>query len=74
MHPDRDGDGITARHAHPDHRAAAAGNLPLSRPIDVLAATMHCDFNLTSEHHVFIDLPVVFDPNIAKSVVGMPFR
>ncbi|MEV0549086.1 carotenoid oxygenase family protein [Nocardia salmonicida] len=56
------------------HRADAAGTLVLSRPIDVPAPTMHHDFNLTAEHVVFMDLPVVFDFETAKSGAGMPFR
>ncbi|MEV4123529.1 carotenoid oxygenase family protein [Nocardia sp. NPDC049707] len=56
------------------HRADAAGNLLVSRPIEVPAATMHHDFNLTAAHVVFMDLPVVFDLETAKSGGGMPFR
>lgn len=56
------------------HRADAAGNLQVSRPIEVPAATMHHDFNLTATHVVFMDLPVVFDLETAKSGGGMPFR
>ncbi|WP_063037887.1 carotenoid oxygenase family protein [Nocardia pseudovaccinii] len=56
------------------HRADAAGNLLVSRPIEVPAATMHHDFNLTAPHVVFMDLPVVFDLETAKSGGGMPFR
>ncbi|MFI9505330.1 carotenoid oxygenase family protein [Nocardia sp. NPDC052566] len=56
------------------HRADAAGTLLLSRPIDVPAPTMHHDFNLTAEHVVFMDLPVVFDLATAKAGGGMPFR
>ncbi|MFI6772341.1 carotenoid oxygenase family protein [Nocardia sp. NPDC050412] len=56
------------------HRADAAGNLLVSRPIEVPVATMHHDFNLTAAHIVFMDLPVVFDLETAKSGGGMPFR
>ncbi|MET8870697.1 carotenoid oxygenase family protein [Nocardia sp. NPDC004604] len=56
------------------HRADAAGNLLLSRPIDVPGPTMHHDFNLTGGHIVFMDLPVVFDLETALSGGGMPYR
>ncbi|MEV6069214.1 carotenoid oxygenase family protein [Nocardia sp. NPDC052001] len=55
------------------HRADANGELLLSRPIDVPAATMQHDFALTAEHVVFLDLPVVFDREAAASG-GMAFR
>ncbi len=56
------------------HRADAEGNLVLSRPVDVPAPTMHHDFNLTAEHVVFMDLPVLFDREAAQAGEGMPFR
>ncbi|MEC3953122.1 carotenoid oxygenase family protein [Nocardia sp. CDC153] len=56
------------------HRADAAGNLEISRPIDVPAATMHHDFVLTAAHVVFMDLPVLFDAATAMSGAGLPFR
>ncbi|MFI6044653.1 carotenoid oxygenase family protein [Nocardia sp. NPDC051321] len=56
------------------HRADADGNLLLSRPVEVPAATMQHDFNLTAEHVVFMDLPVVFDLATAATGAGMPFR
>ncbi|WP_216895384.1 carotenoid oxygenase family protein [Nocardia alni] len=56
------------------HRADAEGNLVLSRPVDVPAPTMHHDFNLTAEHVVFMDLPVLFDRAAAQAGEGMPFR
>ncbi|HWC84554.1 MAG TPA: carotenoid oxygenase family protein [Pseudonocardiaceae bacterium] len=55
------------------HRANAAGDLELSRPIDVAAQTMMHDFFLTSGHVVFMDLPMVFDLPTARTGAGMPF-
>ncbi|MFB6566280.1 carotenoid oxygenase family protein [Streptomyces noursei] len=52
------------------HRADAAGELELSRPIDVPAATMMHDFHLTARHVVFMDLPMVHD----RQRPGMPYR
>jgi carotenoid cleavage dioxygenase len=55
------------------HRADAAGDLVISRPVDVPGPTMLHDFNLTAGHVVFMDLPVVFDLELA--LVGtMPYR
>ncbi|MFI5779519.1 carotenoid oxygenase family protein [Nocardia sp. NPDC051570] len=56
------------------HRASAAGDLEISRPVEVPAATMHHDFNLTRAHVVFMDLPVLFDLESAKTGGRMPFR
>jgi carotenoid cleavage dioxygenase-like enzyme len=55
------------------HRADAAGDLVLSRPVDVPGPTMMHDFNLTAAHVVFMDLPVVFDLELAKGG-SMPYR
>jgi carotenoid cleavage dioxygenase len=55
------------------HRADAAGNLVVTRPVEVPAPTMHHDFHLTAEHVIFMDLPVVFDLETAMSGRGMPF-
>ena len=52
------------------HRADAAGELVISRPVDVQAPTMMHDFHLTEGHVVFMDLPVLFD----RTAQGMPFR
>jgi len=54
------------------HRADATGELVISRPIDVPAATMNHDFSMTARHVVFMDLPVVFDLETARGG-GMPF-
>lgn len=55
------------------HRADANGELVIDRPIDVPAMTMMHDFAMTAEHVVFMDLPVVFDVDVAAKG-GMPFR
>ena len=66
------GYGIEAPHLT-YHRADAAGDLVVSRPVDVPGPTMMHDFNLTAGHVVFMDLPVVFDLELA--IAGtMPYR
>ncbi|WP_369235056.1 carotenoid oxygenase family protein [Streptomyces sp. R21] len=56
------------------HRADAQGELTVSRPVDVPAHTMMHDFALTARHVVFMDLPVVFDLEKARSGgSGMPY-
>jgi carotenoid cleavage dioxygenase-like enzyme len=52
------------------HRADAGGELAVSREIDVPGATMMHDFHLTARHVVFMDLPVVFDHERARSPEG----
>jgi carotenoid cleavage dioxygenase-like enzyme len=57
------------------HRADAAGELTVSRPVEVAAHTMMHDFHLTAGHVVFMDLPVVFDKAQALSgAPGMPYH
>jgi carotenoid cleavage dioxygenase len=57
------------------HRADANGELTISRPLDVKALTMMHDFALTSEHVVFMDLPIVFNLDVALKGDGdMPYR
>ncbi|ADI10529.1 carotenoid oxygenase [Streptomyces bingchenggensis BCW-1] len=55
------------------HRADATGELVISRPIEVPGPTMLHDFALTAEHIVFMDLPVVFDPELATVGGTMPY-
>jgi carotenoid cleavage dioxygenase-like enzyme len=55
------------------HRADAAGELVLSRPIEVPASTMMHDFSLTAGHVVFLDLPVVLTPTPPGSGL-MPYH
>jgi len=54
------------------HVADAAGVLVRSLEIPVKSATMIHDFALTSGHIIFMDLPVVFDIDLAMRG-GMPF-
>jgi carotenoid cleavage dioxygenase-like enzyme len=57
------------------HRADANGELTINRPLDVPALTMMHDFALTAEHVIFMDLPVVFNMDIAlKREPDMPYR
>jgi carotenoid cleavage dioxygenase-like enzyme len=57
------------------HRADANGELTINRPLDVPALTMMHDFAMTAEHVVFMDLPVVFDLEVATSGRrDMPYR
>ena len=54
------------------HRADAAGELVIDRPVEVPALTMMHDFAMTAGHVVFMDLPIVF--NVEGATGGMPFR
>jgi carotenoid cleavage dioxygenase-like enzyme len=57
------------------HRADASGELVINAPIDVKAHTMMHDFALTAEHVIFMDLPVVFNLDVAvKGQTDMPYR
>ncbi len=57
------------------HRADADGELTINRPVEVPALTMMHDFAMTSKHVVFMDLPIVFDLDIALNGKGdMPYR
>ncbi|UHJ57549.1 carotenoid oxygenase family protein [Mycolicibacterium fortuitum] len=58
------------------HRADADGELTVNRPVDVKAHTMMHDFAMTASHVIFMDLPVVFDLDIAvaEGESGMPYR
>ncbi|MDH3679139.1 MAG: carotenoid oxygenase family protein [Acidimicrobiia bacterium] len=54
------------------HRVSADGTLVQSEPIELPAPVMMHDFNVTTNHVVFMDLPVVFDLDLA--IAGtMPF-
>ncbi|MGV0579578.1 MULTISPECIES: carotenoid oxygenase family protein [Mycolicibacterium] len=57
------------------HRVEANGELSINRPLDVPALTMMHDFALTANYVVFLDLPIVFDLDIAmKAEADMPYR
>jgi carotenoid cleavage dioxygenase len=57
------------------HRADANGVLIINRPLDVKGHTMMHDFALTAEHVIFMDLPIVFDLDVAMNGEGdMPYR
>lgn len=51
------------------HRVSAAGELVQSEAIEVPGATMVHDFNVTRNHVIFMDLPLVFDfENMAAGI------
>jgi carotenoid cleavage dioxygenase-like enzyme len=57
------------------HRVDADGVLTVNRPVEVPALTMMHDFAMTSEHVIFMDLPIVFNLDLAINGKGdMPFR
>ena len=55
------------------HVVDAAGELIHSQPIDIPTPVMMHDFALSRNHAIFLDLPVVFDLDVALSGAGMPF-
>jgi carotenoid cleavage dioxygenase len=55
------------------HVADATGTLITSRVVDVPGATMMHDFNLTEQFVVFMDLPAVFDLELAAAGT-VPYR
>jgi carotenoid cleavage dioxygenase len=57
------------------HRADAQGNLTVNRPLEVPALTMMHDFAMSADHVIFMDLPIVFNLDIAVNGKGeMPYR
>lgn len=57
------------------HRVDADGELTVNRPLDVPALTMMHDFAVTAKYVVFLDLPIVFDLDVAlKAEADMPYR
>jgi carotenoid cleavage dioxygenase-like enzyme len=55
------------------YRADARGQLVQSEVIEVPGPTLMHDFAITEKHVVFMDLPIVFDSELAKSS-PIPFR
>ena len=55
------------------HRVSAAGELVQTEVIDVPGPTMIHDFSITETQVIFMDLPVVFDLDLAMKG-GMPYR
>lgn len=55
------------------HRVDASGVLVQSEVIDVAGPTMIHDFSITEEHVLFMDLPVVFDLELAMQG-SMPYH
>ncbi len=47
------------------YRAGADGVVQVRRPIEVPGLTLMHDFALTAQHVVFLDLPLVFNPQVA---------
>jgi carotenoid cleavage dioxygenase-like enzyme len=57
------------------HRADASGELTINRGVDVPALTMMHDMALTAKHVIFMDLPIVFNLDVAINGKGdMPYR
>lgn len=55
------------------HRASASGELVQSEVIEVPGATMVHDFNVTENHVIFMDLPLLWDME-AFATNGLPIR
>ncbi len=56
------------------HRVDAKGVLVQSEKIPLPKAVMMHDFQVTATHVVFMDLPILFDIDLAISGSGFPFR
>lgn len=55
------------------HRADKAGNLVQSEVIEVKGATMMHDFNVTRNHVIFMDLPLIWNLE-AVAATGLPIQ
>jgi carotenoid cleavage dioxygenase len=56
------------------HTVDATGTLTRSQDIDIPRAAMMHDFGVTASRVVFMDLPVVFDLDLAATGQSLPFR
>ena len=56
------------------HRVSADGALVQTEVIDVAGPTMIHDFSITENYVLFMDLPVVFDLDMAMEGAGLPYR
>ncbi|HVX21804.1 MAG TPA: carotenoid oxygenase family protein [Acidimicrobiales bacterium] len=56
------------------HELDAAGSLVHSTDVDLPRATMQHDFAVTGTRVAFLDLPVVFDIDLAAAGQSLPFR
>jgi carotenoid cleavage dioxygenase len=56
------------------HELDASGDLVHSTDVEVPRATMQHDFGVTASRVAFLDLPVVFDMNMAVEGNQLPFR
>jgi carotenoid cleavage dioxygenase-like enzyme len=56
------------------HVADATGQLVRTEEIDIPRATMMHDFGMTSTRAVFLDLPIVFDLELAMTGRSLPYR
>ena len=56
------------------HVADPAGRLERTQEIDIPRATMMHDFAVTETRVVFLDLPILFDLDLAASGRSLPFR
>lgn len=56
------------------HELDAHGDMVHSTEIDIPRATMQHDFGVTASRVVFLDLPVVFDLELASAGQSLPFR
>ncbi|NHU47529.1 carotenoid oxygenase family protein [Rhodococcus sp. A14] len=63
---------LTAPHVR-YHRADVDGTLVVDQPIDVPGLTMMHDFAITEKYVLFLDLPVVFNVELAR-LGTMPYR